>query len=243
MSPTLEQRLRVREKPPLSPFFFQDWNELLFLHWVFDPTVLQAKLPKGLTIDTYDEKAYVGIIPFFMDNIKPALFGRTFPGINFYEMNVRTYVYDEEGTPGVWFFSLDASNWFAEKAGRHLFHLPYVYSQFEVNRQENSIDYQCIRSNDKASYHYKRGTLIGPATPETLEFFLLERYVLFSVDKHGQLYKGLVHHEPYQMYAPEVTAWNDQPLIWNGLMPLESNPVHQIISKGVRVNIYSLTCI
>ena len=51
----------------------------------------------------------LGVVPFFMRNIRPC-FLPAMPGIsNFMEMNLRTYVHDREGVPGVWFYSLDAN--------------------------------------------------------------------------------------------------------------------------------------
>ena len=36
------------------------------MHWEVDIVKLQAHLPAGLEVDTYDGKAYVGIVPFVM---------------------------------------------------------------------------------------------------------------------------------------------------------------------------------
>ena len=102
MKPTAHQRERLRERPKKkSPVMFQTWDDLLFLHWDVDPDQLQRTLPDGLKVDTFEGKAYLGIIPFYMKNIRP----RWFPCVpyisNFLECNVRTYVYDEKGNPGV----------------------------------------------------------------------------------------------------------------------------------------------
>lgn len=240
-TPSSEIRLKVRERPQFNPIHFQKWMDLLFLHWEFDPQELQKFLPKGLHIDTFGGRAYVGIIPFFMRDIKPTWFGRKLPGLNFYELNVRTYVFDDEGTPGVWFFSLEASNWFAVLLGQMRFHLPYFHSKFEVEQKDGWTDFQCTRTKqEKAIFKYKAGDLIGPASPESLEFFLLERYLLFSSRKKGGLFKVLVHHEPYQMYEPLIEYASDQPLIWNGLLPMQKNPLHRMVSKGVNVDVFPI---
>ncbi len=241
--PTFEQRLKAREKPEQKPVLLQSWLELLFLHWTYDPEKLQPFLPKGLYVDTYNGMGYVGIVPFFMSDIKPAIFGTRLPGINFYEMNVRTYVYDEQGNPGVWFFSLDANNYFAVKIAKTFFHLPYYNSDFKVsqNNETGWIDYNCTRSGkSKASYLYKRNSLQGIAEYESLEFFLLERYLLFAADKKRTIYKGRVHHAPYQIYDSEVAKLDAHPLEWNSLGIITTPPVHQMVAAAVNVNIYSL---
>ena len=81
----------------------QQWQELAYIHWRYDAAVVQALLPEGLEVDTFDGSAWVGLIPFSMRNI-------SFPGTpaipylgSFPEVNVRTYV-KKDGIPGVWFF-------------------------------------------------------------------------------------------------------------------------------------------
>jgi uncharacterized protein len=240
--PTVEQRLRAREKPIGRIRFLQNWLELLFLHWVYDPEEIQALLPKGLYVDTYKGKGYIGVIPFLMSDIKPAFFGNSLSGISFYELNVRTYVYDDKGVPGVWFFSLDASSWLATKIGQYFFHLPYHSSTFKViYRADGWIDYQCTRSQSKsASFLYRKGGLKGLASTETLEFFLLERYHFFAANKKDRLFRVSVHHSPYQIYETEVASWNQQPLVWNKLCSIDENPVHQMMTKGLSVDIYPI---
>ncbi|MFG0295490.1 MAG: YqjF family protein, partial [Maioricimonas sp. JB045] len=123
--PTPEQRLQLRERPPCRPVMYQSWQELLFLHWRIDTDIIQRTLPAGLHVDTCDGAAWLGVVPFLMRNIRPWWFCSV-PGIsNFLELNLRTYVCDDAGRPGVWFYSLDASQPLAVWAARTFFHLPY----------------------------------------------------------------------------------------------------------------------
>ena len=116
-----------------------------------------------------------------MRSVRPRLLPAV-PGIsNFLELNVRTYVFDESGVPGVWFFSLDASSRLACMVARSRFHLPYREAIMTATRGEWT-DYTARRQGEQSCAHFRyRGT--GPesvAQPSTLEFFLLERYVLYS---------------------------------------------------------------
>jgi uncharacterized protein len=111
---------------------YQQWRDLLFLHWEYSTATIQATLPDGLYVDTFDGKAYLGVVPFFMRNIRPRYLP-TVPGIsNFMELNLRTYVHDREGVPGVWFYSLDANQHLAVKIARRFFHLPYVFAHMNL---------------------------------------------------------------------------------------------------------------
>ncbi|MDQ3932324.1 MAG: DUF2071 domain-containing protein, partial [Actinomycetota bacterium] len=41
----------------------QRWDSLAFLHWPYDPDVVQSMLPDGLEVDVFDDKAWVGLTP------------------------------------------------------------------------------------------------------------------------------------------------------------------------------------
>ena len=140
MTPTDAQRLAQRVQPDSPVVMKQEWSHLLFLHWEMDPAIIQEQLPPGLTVDTYDGKAYLGVVPFHMDNVRPS-FCPTVPGLSwFLELNLRTYVHDENGVPGVWFFALDCDQWLAVKLARGLFHLPYQHASMESYQHEGTLN-------------------------------------------------------------------------------------------------------
>ena len=95
-----------------EPWYHQRWDSLTFLHWEVEPSAIQRLLPKPLVVDTLDGAAWVGLVPFEMQNVEvrvPALPGppRTVgvPGSQrFPETNVRTYVIGPAGQRGVWLF-------------------------------------------------------------------------------------------------------------------------------------------
>src|SRR5438034_5652573 len=50
---------------PRAPWVMaQTWEDLVFLHWPMDPDDLRARLPRGLSLDTYRGDAWVSITPF-----------------------------------------------------------------------------------------------------------------------------------------------------------------------------------
>ncbi|MEY4248356.1 MAG: hypothetical protein RIS69_1903 [Actinomycetota bacterium] len=48
----------------------QQWQDLLFAHWAYEPDVVQRLLPSGVELDTFEGKAYVGLVPFNMRNLR-----------------------------------------------------------------------------------------------------------------------------------------------------------------------------
>lgn len=215
ISPTLE--------PDQPVLMHQNWHHLLFLHWEIPPSELQALVPAGLTIDTFEGKAYVGLIPFTLTGVRPVMTPAV-PGIsNFHEVNVRTYVHRNGSDPGVWFFSLDASSSIAVAAARAAYKLPYFYSDIEFAASDEPIPQIAFRAhrNDPrgaspAHLHTQYRAIegaAGPAPVGTLEHFLIERYILYSQDENHELHRARVHHQPYPVQRAEV-AMLDETMVW-----------------------------
>ncbi|HYF33783.1 MAG TPA: DUF2071 domain-containing protein [Prosthecobacter sp.] len=242
MNPTWEQRLAHR-LPPAQPFVMhQRWHHLLFLHWRFDAAVIQATLPPGLVVDTFDGSAWVAIVPFFMRGIRPR-FTPNVPGIsNFLEANVRTYVHDARGRSGVWFYSLDCNQPLAVWTARTFFSLPYHHARMcATHAPDGTIHYRSHRQRAPAGslFTYRIDSPTHPAEPGTLEFFLAERYLLFSSTVRG-LRVGQVFHTPYPLASVQVPQWDAQLIALAGLPAPERPPDHLIASPGVNVRVYPL---
>jgi uncharacterized protein YqjF (DUF2071 family) len=242
--PDLDKRMALRERPDRTPVMFQNWRDLLFIHWEIDAETIQRTLPAGLQVDTFQDRAYIGIVPFFMKDVRPN-FLPAVPGISdFMEVNVRTYVYDRAGSPGVWFYSLDANQWLAVKTARWTYSLPYFYADMRAQFDaDNTIDYHSHRHGaDSASHFQYRGSLTTRrAEPDTLEFFLLERYLLFAHSaSNGKLYSGRVYHTPYPIVDAEVARWDDHLLSLNGFASPGRMPDNILMSPGVEVEIFAL---
>lgn len=243
--PDGSQRLAARMRPAGNAVMFQQWRDLLFLHWEYPAAAIQATLPEGLFADTFGGKAYLGVVPFFMQKIRPR-FLPAVPGISdFMEMNLRTYVHDRAGVPGVWFYSLDANQWLAVKIARRFFHLPYEHAEMKASRTaEGRIRYESLRTGARANgarcvFDYAPGAELPQPAPDSLEFFLVERYRLYSSAQDG-LRRGAVFHEPYPLCRAEVTAWDENLLALDGFTATGRAPDHVIMSRGVDVTIFPL---
>jgi uncharacterized protein YqjF (DUF2071 family) len=244
--PTAAQRLAQRHRPDDRPVMRQLWRNLLFVHWSVDPEVIRGTLPEGLHVDTYGGRAWLGIVPFFMRGVR-WMWTPPIPGTSsFQELNVRTYVYDSEGTPGVWFYSLDANCWPAVKGARWTFHLPYYWCRMSYSKDPTSgrIQYwshrRGTRTDLESQFDYEPAGAVGTAQdPESFEFFLVERYVLFA-ERQGRLYSGRVHHPPYPATGATLRQWDDHPLVLDGFDSPGRAPDHVLMSRGVDVDIFAL---
>lgn len=242
VAPNQEARLLARNRPDRKPAMYQSWQQLLFLHWAIPAKELEGCLPPGLHLDTFEGQAWLGVVPFFMRKVRPRGLP-TVPGIsNFLELNVRTYVFDDSGVPGVWFHSLDASSRLACALGRWRFHLPYREATMSA-KTTGEVDYTACRHGESESAYYRyRGIGNHRTAPHgSLEYFLLERYVLYACDqREGRLWRGRVHHEPYRYRDVELGTFSTAPLRWNGLPCSAAPPDHACAAQGVDVSVFSL---
>lgn len=225
---------------------FQKWKDLLFLHWKIAPGEIAPTLPRGLHADCHEGNAYLGLVPFFMQGIRP----RFFPAVpwlsNFLEMNVRVYVHDDLGRPGVWFYSLDASQPLAVRIARKLFHLPYFDATMTGARRKDWIDYTCHRRStpeeEVSRFRYRVQETVPSPEPGSLAHFLLERYLLFAHDpKTETLYSGQVYHTPYPVRKVEVERFSMDALTEAGFELGKRNPDLLHFSSGVDVSVYPLS--
>jgi len=194
--------------PPSPWVMTQTWNDLLFAHWPVSAGTLRDKIPNGFELDEFDGQAWVGIVPFYMTNVSP----RGVPNLpwisEFAELNVRTYV-RVGGDPGVYFFSLDAANPVAVGIARSMVHLPYFKAAMKVESEYGWIRYESRRSASAgpAAEFLGRYRPTGDAQPPvagTLEYFLTERYCLFTVDSSFHACRLDIHHPPWPLQSAEA---------------------------------------
>ena len=187
------------------------WIDLLFMHWPVAPATLSALLPKGLVLDTFDGRGWLGVIPFEMRGVRP----RGLPAVpgtsRFLELNVRTYarLADRPEITGVWFFSLDASNPLAVTVARRAFHLNYLRARMALERHpDGTIAYRSRRTHRGAGQaeldvSYRP---VGDAMPpgsDALADFLTSRYRLFADTPRG-IRVGDIDHPPWRLRPAEA---------------------------------------
>ena len=226
------------------PIMYHRWERLTFLHWPYDPKVVQGLLPKSLTVETFDGEAWVGLVPFYMRINAPGI--PRLPWIsNFCETNVRTYARDEFGHSGVWFFSLDAARVPAVAAARLGFRLPYMWSRMHLHESGNITSYTTHRRWPRAGVRSRVRVEVGePFAPSELtdrDHFLTARWTLFSVGgpTGGWRRYANAQHDPWTLgplRRATVLEVDDQLVADTGL-PAPKTPPLVHYSPGVDVRI------
>lgn len=254
-------RIGPTRRPDRRVVMRQRWRNLLFLHWPIEVEQLRPLIPERLTIDTFDGVAYVGLVPFTMQGVRPV----GLPAVpwlsNFHETNVRTYVHLDGKDPGVWFFSLDAANPIAVQLARRLFHLPYYDARMSLKARgpggELAADSTTSLPVGSTLHYYSQRTwdepapattairarVTGPAfqaVPGTLEHFLAERYLLYANHPKRGVKVGQVYHTSYPIQPAEVEALDETVIPAAKLTRPAGFPPLAHFASGVDVDIFAL---
>ena len=215
------------------------WKDLLFLHWKQDPAAIARHLPAGLRPDTYEGAGYVGLIVLTMQRVRPR-FAPPLPWIStFHQLNLRTYVRDAQGNPGVYFLALDADQPLAVWFARRWLGLPYHRSRIQLwSEQDGYWRVRAQRHGGAEVARFEWSAQGGPfwAAPGSLEHFLTERYRLFV--SRSSLISVEIRHPPFMLRRAEVADWDSWPLRQAGF-ELPGGPPESALTGGeVRVQIF-----
>lgn len=114
-------------------YLSMDWRDALFVHWPAPRDTIAARLPGDIEPRTHDGSAWLGIVAFVMEGIRPRGLPRVL-GRTFGEVNLRTYVRGPDGGEGIYFFNLDAADPLGVPIARWLYRLPYYTAEMEIER-------------------------------------------------------------------------------------------------------------
>lgn len=216
------------------------WNDLLFMHWPVKESMLRRLVPAGLDIDLFEGSAWVGVIPFYMTNVRPRFLPRGL-ALEFAELNVRTYV-RHRGQSGVWFFSLDAASRLAVWAARRFYYLPYEFATMTAVSAGDAVKYRSQRESSPEVQLACRYKAIGPtfrAGAGSLDSWLTDRYCMFAANREGEIFRGDIHHEPWPLQRAEVEIETNTMVSPLGLtLPSDEPLLH--LAKRLDVKAWSL---
>ena len=219
----------------------QRWSDLLFLHYEVAPEKLRGLVPEALTLDTYEQSAWLSITPFWMNHLRP-------PGVpalpyvsHFAEVSVRTYV-SHQGRPGVYFLSMDASHLSAVWGARIFYRLPYWHADMRVKgRGKATIEYRSKRSHGPKPAELRIS--YGPAgrafraRTGSLEHFLAERYCFYSAHRK-RLYRADIHHLPWSLEPANTNLELNTMVQTLGLeLPMTADLTH--FSRALKVLVWA----
>jgi len=193
--------LDVSRRPwplPAEPWLQSETREdVLIAHWPAPPSELTRLLPPELELDTFGGEAWLGVVAFRVRNLRlrglPPL-----PGLStLLELEVRTYVTDGV-RPGIWLFSLEATNRLLVEAAKRTHRLPAYRARISLVADGTGRALAADRDGRSFRARFELTGRPFSARQGTLERFLCERYALYTADG-GRLYRAELHHSPWRL--------------------------------------------
>lgn len=226
-----EERIRL-------PWLYQRWESMTFLHWSYDPTVVQRLLPPGLVVDRFDGRAWIGLTPFVMRDLRLPLLPTMGGWSTYPETNVRTYVRGPDGRDGLWFLSLDTAR--APYLLARTLGLAYAWSRMAVQSRERTIEYTARRRLPPAGRPATRvriqvGERLASAELGERDHFLTGRWHAYHAIR-GRLLVTSVEHRPWPLWRATITELHDE-LVAAGGLPAPEGPPLVHFSAGVDVRV------
>lgn len=212
-----------------------EWRQVLFANWPVDTDLVAARLPSSLSVDTYDGRAWLSVVPFLNDDVRPRGLPR-FAGFSLPELNLRTYV-TCDGERGVYFFSLDAEGLLGVLGARALNHLPYYNARIGIDETDKGVRFTSRRRHPgsrpvhfAATYRSRDDEFF--AEKDSLAEFLTARFRYFTEAQDGTVRYAAISHDPWPLYEADVAIDRNTLFRANGFSRPESDPVH-LYSPGV----------
>lgn len=201
----------MRATATTAPSFTVGWHDAIFEHYrSVDDAALTGWLPPGLELDRHEGRAFVSVVSFRMSDMRwrgiRLPFSHTYP-----QVNVRAYVRSRSGF-GVFFLRNYVSNPLAAVAGRWLYGMPY-----RAQRVRHAVDgdrLTCSAELASGARHHVAGRRVERLTgheadAESLRFFLVERYPLFSARGRAgarRTHEAAMAHPPWALHRFDVEA-------------------------------------
>src|SRR3954471_21405703 len=188
----LEQILhRPWPLPRRSFIFYQEWHNVIFLHFPFEASPIEPLLPQELLLDTFESKAWISLVAFTVDNLRPKLLPPMPFLSKFNEVNVRTYV-TIKSKPGIFFLDIHADKTLSLQLAKFASGLRYQKAKIVCKNR----NYELTTKNYSFNIHYSPQQEIKRKTG--FDAWITERYCVYFC-KNKSLYRYQIHHPEWKL--------------------------------------------
>lgn len=207
---------------------YQEWKQVLFINWQIEPHLLNTKFPKGITLDLYDNKAYLSLVCYRVQKTRRRIW-LPLPGRgNFIGLHLRTYVTDGK-QPGVHLLDIQVNKRLPAIINSLFTGIPY--EKTELERIHNG--YYLINKNKEYALDTEY-TINNPVLHKSpLESWLTNRYCYYQ-RAWGQALRYPLHHQNWPLRQAGIShAKINFPIA--GTLLTEKNIESVYFSPGVNV--------
>jgi uncharacterized protein YqjF (DUF2071 family) len=225
-------------------FLTARWQNLILITYDVEPSLLTPHLPRGLSLDTLEGRAFVSLVAFqFLDT---RVLGLKIPfHVHFPEINLRFYVKNREGR-GVCFIQEIVPHATTAWAARTLYNEPYVArpitSKIEADKEVVCASYSVV--SQRRTHEIRVKARNEPYLPksDSLAHFFKEHAWGYGRTRGGKTIGYRVEHPfwktyPLTSYKIDVDFAALYGPKWATLNGAE--PFNLTFAQGSRVKVYS----
>ena len=138
---------------------------------------------------------------------------------------------------------MDAASTLAVLVARYRWHLNYQRSRMRFHQQDGRLFWSSRRiwPGPRGAFLNLEAEISRPerfeAQRASLDHFLIERYVYYSLSRSGHVARGFVAHDPYRLVEARILGVRQSLTDAVGLS-LSGPPVHALYSPGVSSTVY-----
>ncbi|MEU8347945.1 DUF2071 domain-containing protein [Spirillospora sp. NPDC048832] len=224
----------VTPSPPrdISPAVStQRWRDVAFLHWPYEPAVLEHLVPAGTQLDVHDGKTWVGVVGLRLTGVRiGGLLRLPYLG-DFDELNVRIYTVGEDGRRSTVFLAMEAGRLPVVTGARALLRLPYSWSTVVRHRQGDIVGYRSTRrlpGPTGAGLGFTLRIRDEPHEASAVEDFFTARWGTHTPWYGRPLYLPFAH-EPWPLQSAELLSYSDQGLLAAAGVPAPDGPPTSVL--------------
>jgi uncharacterized protein YqjF (DUF2071 family) len=224
----LQNKQRPYPIPDANWKYYQEWHDVIFIHWKAPVEEVRRIVPTELDLDLYDGMAWISLVAFTIKKLRPHYFPAFPPVSDFHEINMRTYV-KKKGKQGIYFLSVEADKRSSALLSRAITGLPYVRSEMtkksHLHKSYNTrLHYYLQLKYEPDQSEYKK---------DFLDKWLTERYCVYHKLK-SKIISYDIHHVEWPLQNIKIDDYKMNYSFGNLLFHnLPASRYH--FSKGVNV--------
>jgi uncharacterized protein len=187
-------------------FLSAEWRDLVMLNYEVDRALLEAYVPAGTVLDSFNGKTYVSLVAFQFRHTK--LFGSlAIPfHADFDEVNLRFYVHRNVGNEdrrGVVFIAEIVPKWAVAKIARLAYGENYVClpmkHRIHMNGAAKTAEYEWQLNGAWCRLYAQTSAAPMRAAEGSLEQFITEHYWGYSAKRNAEALEYHVSHVPWNV--------------------------------------------
>jgi len=200
----------------------QEWHNTVLFHFQVSKEELNKLIPKELTLDTFENKAWISIICYSVKkNCERNFFPIPFI-TNFTELNILTYV-EHNGIKATYILSSNRNLLLSTIYSKLIHGISYKLS--EIEHANNLLNHESGSENRICLKYFKKG--LKTYKENSLDHWLTERYCRFYTDRE-KIFKIYISHCKWKLITLQVIpikikTYIDKTLVLDDCYPVISH--------------------